>query len=147
MKKTLFSIVIGVVGSATIASVAIAASVAFNSAPIDNIENNINTLKDKVVAYSNNEQKLVDKYMKLYEEYTNLKEATEQDSDVATYKEDAKNLESEIDRLKKELEKQEEKNKEQEDYIKELEEQIENLESNKVIQEEDPQFSDELEVE
>ena len=82
MSKVLISAVIGVVGTATLASSVIASSEFFDSTPIDNVENNITILKDKVVAYSNNEEKLVSKYMRLYEEYTKLKEATEQNSDV-----------------------------------------------------------------
>ena len=146
MNKALTSVVIGIVVSAVLAS-SVLASAAYDFASIDKIEGNINILKDKVVAFSDNEKKLVKKYMDLYEEYLKLKEATKQDTDVATYKEGNKILESEIERLEKELEKQEEENKEQEDYIKELEEQIENFESIQVNQEETPQGSNELEVE
>ncbi|PQD96201.1 hypothetical protein CYL18_06275 [Pradoshia eiseniae] len=136
MSKTLASVVIGLVGSAVLASSVLASVAAFDSAPIENIEKDINILKDKVVAFSRNEEKIIDKYMKLYKEYTKLKEATD--------KEDSNSLESEVNRLKKELEKREQDKQEQESYIKELEEQIQSLES---VQEEPPQVSNELEVE
>lgn len=147
MSKALTSVVIGIVGSAVLASSVLASSAVFDSAPIDNIEDNINVLKDKVVAFSENEEKLVKKYMELHEEYSKLKKVAEQDTDATADKKDNKNLESEIDRLKKELEKREQENKEQEGYIKELEEQLESLESTQVNLEEIPQVNNESEVE
>ena len=142
MNKALISTLVGVVGSAGIAS-----SMVFNSAPIDNIENNINILKDKVVAYANNEEKLVRKYNELYDEYAKLKKTTK-DGNIENYqniKEKNSELKCEIISLKDNLKKQEKENQQQEDYIKKLEEKIENLESNK-INKEKTQSSNELEV-
>ena len=48
MSKTLASVVIGLVGSAVLASSVLASVAAFDSAPIENIEKDINILKDKV---------------------------------------------------------------------------------------------------
>ena len=167
MNKIIISIVIGVVGSVTIATAAIASSSAFDSTPIENIEKNINILRDKVIAYSINEEKLVKKYKKLYEEYTKLKEATEQNTefiseaeyesvseDLDRQKEKNSALTDQLNELEQKIENlesdkvlQEKESKEQADYIKELEQQIERLESNKVDQEKTSQTSDELEVE
>ena len=66
MNKALTSVVIGIVVSAVLAASVLASSAVFEFASIDNIEDNINVLKDKVVAFSNNEKKLVKKYMELY---------------------------------------------------------------------------------
>ena len=167
MNKFLISMVIGVIGSVTIATAAIATSSEINSTPVDTIENNISILRDKVEAYSKNEEKIVKKYKNLYEEYTKLKETAEQDTNTisdAKYeslsddltKQKEKNsvladqlngLEQKIKDLESQKSLQEKESKKQADYIKELEQQIENLESNSFDQEKTSQTSDELEVE
>ena len=167
MNKVLISIVIGIVGSVTIASAAIATSSEFNSTPVDTIENNISILMDKVEAYTKNEEKIVKKYKNLYEEYTKLKETAEQDTNTisdAKYeslsddltKQKEKNsvladqlngLEQKIKDLESQKSLQEKESEKQADYIKELEQQIERLESKKVEQETTSQTSVESEVE
>ena len=139
MKNTIFKTVMTVVTGATITTSAIS----FNSSDVRVITENIDQLKDKVIAYSENEAKLIDKYNKLYESYTKLKEHDSSsnvdiDLDIANYLQEVYiSLENQIQDLNSQLIAEKTENVEQIDYIqslentiKELEDQIHQMESN-----------------
>ena len=139
MKNTIFKTVMTVVIGTTITTSAIS----FNSSDVGVITENIDQLKDKVIAYSENEAKLIDKYNTLYESYTKLKEHGSSSNveiglDSANYlKEVYISLEHQIQDLNSQLVIEKTENLEQINYIeslentiKELEGQIDQMESN-----------------
>ena len=65
MKNTIIRTIIGFSTGVAITK----ATIVFDNSPIVKVEQNIMNLKDKIIAYSENEAKLLKKYEELYQSY------------------------------------------------------------------------------
>ena len=134
MKNTIIKTIVGFLTGVAITKI----SVTFNNSPIVTIEDNITNLKSKIIAYSENETKLIEKYNELYQAYTLLIENNSSSNEaidlqnIEYLQEYYSNLENQIEDLNHQLEVKNTENIEQQDYIQSLENTIKELE-NKIL--------------
>ena len=130
MKNTIIRTIIGFSTGVAITK----ATIVFDNSPIVKVEQNIMNLKDKIIAYSENEAKLLKKYEELYQSYILLKENSNSngniDLEIIEYLQGFyDNLDSQVQDLMNQVQAEKEENVEKNEYIHSLEKTIKKLES------------------
>lgn len=157
MKNTIIRTIVGFSTGVALTK----AAIVFDNSPIVTIEENIRNLKDKIIAYSDNEAKLIEKYNELYEAYNSLKKNSSSSNEnidlesIEYLQGFYDNLENQIYDLMNQVQVEKTENVEKNEHIKslektirELENQITQMELNNQIQSEETELeskSDEVE--